>query len=117
ADFQVIASPEQLRQSHIPFPYIQKLRRDGYDGRGVYKVIDESYLADAFTEPSLVERWVDFQKEIAVIVARNADGEMKAFPMVEMEFNPQANLVEFLISPSTFPFEIHQEAEQIAKKV
>jgi 5-(carboxyamino)imidazole ribonucleotide synthase len=117
AEFQVISSPEQLKQSHIPFPYIQKLRRDGYDGRGVYKVIDESYLADAFTEPSLVERWVDFEKELAVIVARNADGEIKAFPMVEMEFNPQANLVEFLISPSTFPFEIHQEAEQIAKKV
>jgi 5-(carboxyamino)imidazole ribonucleotide synthase len=50
-------------------------------------------------------------------VARNADGEMKAFPMVEMEFNPEANLVEFLISPSTFPFEIHEEAERIAKKV
>jgi len=117
AEFQVISSPEQLRASHIPFPYIQKLRRDGYDGKGVYKVIDESYLAKAFKEPSLIERWVDFQKEIAVIVARNEDGETKAFPMVEMEFNPQANLVEFLIAPSTLPFEVHQEAERIAKRV
>jgi 5-(carboxyamino)imidazole ribonucleotide synthase len=117
AEFQVISSPEQLRESRIPFPYIQKLRRDGYDGRGVYKVLDESYLANAFTEPSLVERLIDFEKEIAVIVARNESGEIKAFPMVEMEFNPQANLVEFLISPSTLPFEIHQEAETIAKKV
>jgi 5-(carboxyamino)imidazole ribonucleotide synthase len=117
ADFQVISSAEQLKQSYIPFPYIQKLRRDGYDGKGVYKVIDESYLANAFTEPSLVERWIDFEKEIAVIVARNESGEVKAFPMVEMEFNPQANLVEFLIAPSTLPFEIHQEAESIAKKV
>ncbi|MBV8391459.1 MAG: 5-(carboxyamino)imidazole ribonucleotide synthase [Mucilaginibacter sp.] len=117
AEFQIISSSEQLRKSHIPFPYIQKLRRDGYDGKGVYKVIDESYLAKAFTEPSLIERWVDFQKEIAVIVARNEDGEIKAFPMVEMEFNPQANLVEFLIAPSTLPFEVHQEAERIAKRV
>lgn len=117
AEFQVISSPEQLRSSHIPFPYIQKLRRDGYDGKGVYKVIDESYLGKAFTEPSLIERWIDFEKELAVIVARNANGETKAFPMVEMEFNPQANLVEFLISPSTFPFAIHEEAERIAKKV
>lgn len=117
AEFQIISSPEQLKQSRIPFPYIQKLRRDGYDGKGVYKVIDESDLAGAFTEPSLVERWVDFEKELAVIVARNANGEIKTFPMVEMEFNPQANLVEFLISPSTFSFEIHQEAERIAKKV
>ncbi|MBS1523276.1 MAG: 5-(carboxyamino)imidazole ribonucleotide synthase [Bacteroidetes bacterium] len=117
AEFQIISSPEQLKSSHIPFPYIQKLRRDGYDGKGVYKVIDESYLANAFKEPSLVERWVDFQKEIAVIVARNEDGEIKAFPMVEMEFNPQANLVEFLIAPSTLPFEVHEEAERIAKRV
>jgi 5-(carboxyamino)imidazole ribonucleotide synthase len=117
AEFQVISSPQQLQQSIIPFPYIQKLRRDGYDGKGVYKVLDESYLGSAFTEPSLIERWVDFEKEIAVIVARNEDGETKTFPMVEMEFNPQANLVEFLISPSTLPFEIHEEAERIAKKV
>lgn len=117
ADFQVISSAEQLKQSHIPFPYIQKLRRDGYDGKGVYKVVDESYLAKAFTEPSLIERWVDFEKEIAVIVARNESGEVKAFPMVEMEFNPEANLVEFLIAPSTLPFEVHQEAELIAKRI
>lgn len=117
AEFQIISSPEQLRNSYITFPYIQKLRRDGYDGKGVYKVIDESYLANAFTQPSLIEKWIDFEKEIAVIVARNADGETKTFPMVEMEFNPQANLVEFLISPSTLPFEVHEEAERIAKQV
>lgn len=117
AEFQIISSTEQLRESNIPFPYIQKLRRDGYDGKGVYKVIDESYLAKAFTEPSLIERWIDFEKEIAVIVARNENGEVKTFPMVEMEFNPEANLVEFLIQPSTLPFEIHQEAENIAKKI
>ncbi|MDB5134447.1 MAG: 5-(carboxyamino)imidazole ribonucleotide synthase [Mucilaginibacter sp.] len=117
AEFQVISSAKQLKESHISFPYIQKLRRDGYDGRGVYKVVDESYLANAFTEPSLIERWVDFEKEIAVIVARNENGEIKAFPMVEMEFNPEVNLVEFLIAPSTLPFEVHQEAERIAKQI
>lgn len=117
AEFQIISSPQQLRQSLIPFPYIQKLRRDGYDGKGVYKVVDDSYLANAFTEPSLIERWVDFEKEIAVIVARNENGEIKTFPLVEMEFNPQANLVEFLISPSALSFDIQQEAVDIARKI
>ncbi|MGZ3756036.1 MAG: 5-(carboxyamino)imidazole ribonucleotide synthase [Mucilaginibacter sp.] len=117
ADFQIISSPEELANSRIPFPYIQKLRRDGYDGRGVFKVIDKSYLPKAFTEPSLVERLIDFEKEIGIIVARNESGEVTTFPLVEMEFNPQANLVEFLISPSTLPFEIHEEAHQIAKKI
>ena len=117
AEFQVISSAEQLRKSHIPFPYIQKLRRDGYDGRGVYKVLDESYLHKAFTEPSLIERLIDFEKEIAVIVARNENGETKCFPMVEMEFNPEVNLVEFLIAPSTLPFEVHEQAERVAIKI
>ena len=117
APFQVISSPEQLRQSKIPFPYIQKLRRDGYDGRGVYKVIDETYLENTFKEPSLIEEWIDFEKEIAIIVARNESGEVKTFPLVEMEFNPDVNLVEFLISPSTLPFEVQQEAVKIASKI
>ncbi|WP_184549347.1 5-(carboxyamino)imidazole ribonucleotide synthase [Mucilaginibacter sp. FT3.2] len=117
ADFQIISSPKQLEQSHIPFPYIQKLRRDGYDGKGVYKVVDKSYLDKAFKEPSLIEQWVDFEKEIGVIVARNENGEVSTFPLVEMEFNPEANLVEFLISPSTLPFEVQQQAEQIARKI
>lgn len=117
AEFQIISSAEQLRDSSMAFPYIQKLRRDGYDGKGVYKVIDESYLDKAFTEPSLIERWVDFEKEIAVIVSRNEKGDIETFPMVEMEFNPEANLVEFLISPSTLPFAVQQEAADIAKRI
>jgi len=117
AEFQIISSAQELQQTTMPFPYIQKLRRDGYDGKGVYKVIDESYLEKAFTEPSLIERWVDFEKEIAVIVARNDKGDMDTFPMVEMDFNPEANLVEFLISPSTLPFEVQQEAADIAKRI
>ncbi len=117
AEFQIISSASELKNASLPYPYIQKLRRDGYDGKGVYKVIDEGYLPKAFTEPSLIERWVDFDKELAVIVARNEKGEIKTFPMVEMEFNPEANLVEFLISPSTLPFEIHEHAEEIAKDI
>ncbi len=117
ADFQIISSPQQLRESIIRFPYIQKLRRDGYDGKGVYKVVDESYLYKAFTEPSLIEELIDFDKEIAVIVARNEKGDISTFPVAEMEFNPQANLVEFLISPSTLPAQVQAEAEHIAKKI
>jgi 5-(carboxyamino)imidazole ribonucleotide synthase len=117
AEFKLITSVNDLRQTGIPYPYIQKLRRDGYDGRGVYKVVDESYLANAFTEPSIVERLIDFEKEIGVIVARNESGQVSTFPLVEMEFNPEVNLVEFLISPSTLSAAIQKEAERIAKKI
>src|SRR5690606_40282377 len=95
----------------IPLPYIQKLRKDGYDGKGVKKINSTSEMEQAFEEPSLVEALVDFEKEIAVIVARNDKGEIATFPLVEMEFNPEANLVEFLIAPSTLPFEVQARAE------
>ncbi len=117
APFQVISSLKQLEESHFKFPYIQKLRRDGYDGKGVYKLIDQSYLKNAFTEPSLIEELIDFEKEIGIIVARNERGEVKTFPLVEMEFNPDVNLVEYLISPSTLSFQIQQEAAEIATKI
>lgn len=117
APFQLIATKENLKRTAISYPYIQKLRKDGYDGKGVYKVKSEADLAHAFTQPSLIEEWVDFEKEISVIVARNESGEIKTFPCVEMEFNPEANLVEFLISPSTLPFETQQQAETLALKI
>ncbi|NGF54980.1 5-(carboxyamino)imidazole ribonucleotide synthase [Parapedobacter sp. SGR-10] len=117
AAFQLMSNKEALANTSLRLPYVQKLRRDGYDGKGVKMIRTSEDLATAFEEPSLVEEIVDFEKEIAVIVARNDRGEVKTFPMVEMEFNAQANLVEFLISPSTYSFEIQQQAEELAKKI
>jgi 5-(carboxyamino)imidazole ribonucleotide synthase len=117
APFQLISSRDDLANSKFPLPYIQKLRKDGYDGRGVKKILDQSDLQEAFEQPSLIEQWVDFQMEIGVIVARNEKGEVKAFPCVEMEFNPEMNLVEYLISPSLLPHEIQQNAERLAIKI
>jgi len=85
--FQLISSKENLNNTLLKIPYIQKLRKDGYDGKGVKKIITEADLEHAFEEPSLIEQWIDFEKEIAVIVARNDRGEVSTFPMVEMEFN------------------------------
>lgn len=115
--FQFVSNREGLGNCHIQLPYIQKMRKDGYDGKGVKKISTAADFEHAFDEPSIVEELVNFEKEIAVIVARNDRGEMSTFPMVEMEFNPQANLVEFLIAPSTYSFDIQSKAESIAKKI
>ncbi|HLS95358.1 MAG TPA: 5-(carboxyamino)imidazole ribonucleotide synthase [Sphingobacterium sp.] len=117
AAFQLISSRDKLYDTSIALPYIQKLRRDGYDGKGVKKISSVHDIESAFPEPSLVEELVDFEKEIAVIVARNDRGDITTFPLVEMEFNPEANLVEFLISPSTLPLEVQVAADEIAKKI
>ncbi len=115
--FQIVNTREDMENSNFPFPYILKLRKDGYDGKGVMKINSAADLDKAFDAPCIIEKLVDFEKEVAVIVARNANGDVKTFPMVEMEFNPEANLVEFLISPSTFAESLQQKAENIAKNI
>ncbi len=117
APFQVVAGKDFLRQSNFNYPYVLKLRKDGYDGKGVMVVNSDHDTKNAFDAPCLIEQHVDFEKEIAVIVARNSKGEVKTFPMVEMEFNQEANLVEFLISPSTYAETVQQRAENIAKDI
>ena len=117
APFQLANSKEDMLNSHIPFPYMLKQRRDGYDGKGVMLISSAADLDNAFDNHCLIEELVDFEKEIAVIVSRNSNGEVKTFPMVEMEFNAEANLVEFLISPSTYPEHIQQRAETIARNI
>lgn len=115
--FRLIAQKENLNESGFKFPYFQKLRKDGYDGRGVYKLKSEADFEKAFQAPSIIEEFVDFKKELAVIVARNADGEIQTFPCVEMDFNPDVNLVEFIISPSDLNPELLKQADELAIKI
>lgn len=117
APFRLLQNKAELLDSNFAYPFIQKLRKDGYDGRGVQVMNSESDMLKAFDAPSLIEDWVDFEKEIAVIVARNENGDIKTFPCVEMEFNPEANLVEFLISPSSLPGEVLKTANELAIKI
>ena len=77
----------------------------------------EQDLGNAFTEPSLFEKTVDVDKELSVIVSRNAKGEVAAFPVVELEFNPIANLVEFLFSPADVSEEVEKIAQQLARRI
>ncbi len=108
---------EALNQQRLKIPFVQKSRKAGYDGKGVLVVTKTEQLADLFDEPSMVEHAVDIKKEISVIVARNVQGEIETFPVVEMTFNPIANLVEFLICPAQLPNEIAREADVLARKV
>lgn len=109
---------EGAANAHADFlPAFQKLRRGGYDGRGVQQLRTESDMDKAFTAPSVFEKAVDLEKELSVIVSRNAKGEVATFPVVELEFNAKANLVEFLFSPSEVIPEIEAKAQSIARSV
>lgn len=101
-------------QGELQIPFVQKLRRSGYDGRGVAVIRTSKELHKLFEGPSVVENYVDVQKEISVIVARNKSGEVKSFPIVEMEFNKDKHLVEELICPASLDSRIVQRATEIA---
>jgi 5-(carboxyamino)imidazole ribonucleotide synthase len=113
-DFFLVDSKAQIAKYKDYFPFFQKLRKGGYDGRGVQKLVNAHHLEKSFDAPSVLERLVDFDKELAVIVARSEGGEVKCFPVVECEFNPEANLVEFLFSPANIKKSIEKEAVKIA---
>jgi 5-(carboxyamino)imidazole ribonucleotide synthase len=106
-----------INSGKLNYPFVQKLRKGGYDGRGVSIIHSKDDLEILLDGASEVEGFIDIDKEISAIVARNERGEVKCHPTVEMEFNPKANLVEKLICPATLPAEIEKEAEDIAKKI
>jgi 5-(carboxyamino)imidazole ribonucleotide synthase len=115
--FVLLKNKTELEQ-HIPFlPAFNKVRKGGYDGKGVVKINSVADKDKVFEAPSLLEKFVDFEKEISVIVARNENGEIVTYPCVECLFNPEANLVEFLISPAQISNNIEQQAQTIAKKI
>ena len=117
SEFYLIQGKEEIITFKDEFPLMQKMRKGGYDGQGVTPLRSENDLEKAFETPSVLEKMVDFEKELSVIVARNESGDVKTFPCVECEFNPEANLVEFLFSPANIPAEIEDKAQKIAKKV
>ena len=109
---------ENEAQNHTDFfPVFQKMRKGGYDGKGVQSLKPVEDVSKAFTEPSVLEKAVDLDKELSVIVARNAAGETKTFPTVELEFNPIANLVEFLFSPANVSDEVEKTSQEIATMI
>jgi 5-(carboxyamino)imidazole ribonucleotide synthase len=110
---EIIAASEN---DSIPFPFVQKLRQGGYDGKGVAVIRSQNDLKNLLEGASLIEKLVEIQTEISVIVARNQKGEIKCFPVVEMEFN-EANMVEKLICPSSLNEKILQQANEIATKI
>ncbi len=122
SDFQLFDDEQEILQAienkKLTFPFVQKSRTAGYDGRGVAIIRSAVDLTTKLLPgASVVEELVDIQKELAVITARNERGEVAAFPTVEMDFNPEANLVEFLVCPAEIAPTIEQEAENLAKAV
>jgi 5-(carboxyamino)imidazole ribonucleotide synthase len=108
---------DALENGVLILPFVWKAAQFGYDGNGV-KIIRS--VADLDSLPNvacITEEMIPFKNELAVIVARNPSGEIKTYPVVEMEFHPEANQVEYVICPARIPEEIAIKATAIALDV
>lgn len=118
ANFELLSKDDIKIYNQRKFkPFVQKLRKGGYDGKGVQIIRTEADLSNIWAEPSVAEELVELEKEISVIVCRDEMGNIVSYPVVEMEFHPTANLVEFLFSPSSIVDDINEQAQTIAKKI
>lgn len=115
--FYTYESKSELLKGGMTFPCVQKAAKEGYDGRGVSVLRSQADLEALPEGPGIIEEFVTDIREISVIVARRPNGQMIAYPSVEMEFHPTANLVEFLFSPSTLTRAMEAEAKEIAFRV
>lgn len=117
ADFVLVENKTDVREKAAFLPAVNKLGREGYDGRGVQILRSHSDLEQAFDAPGLLEKLIDFEKEISVIVARNERGDITTFPAVEMVFHPIQNLVEYLFAPAQLSDAIKKSADAIARNL
>jgi len=108
---------ESIAHGGLSYPFVWKSAQFGYDGKGVKIIRSGKDLEDLPNVECITEELIDFENELAVIVARNPAGEEKAYPVVEMEFHPEANQVEYVICPARVPESVAKKAQEIALQV
>ena len=114
---QRFSSLKEVKEASLSLPFVWKSAQFGYDGTGVKIVRTSEDLQALEDTESIVEDLVPFKNELAVIVARNASGAIKTYPVVEMEFHPEANQVEYVLCPARISNEVADKAIQVALKV
>lgn len=96
------------------FPVIQKAKKEGYDGKGVMMLKTPEDIKNAIKSESFIEELVDIDKELAVIVARNREGEIKCYPVVEMLFDDRTNICDIVMAPAKISKEIEEKVIDIS---
>ena len=106
-----------LTANQNSFPFVWKSTQGGYDGKGVQVVRSQEDLEKLTDTPCIAEQMIPFKNELAVIVVRSPKGEVKTYPVVEMEFHPEANQVEYVICPGRIDDEVAKKAREVATQV
>ncbi len=108
---------EAITDNKVKLPFVWKSTQGGYDGKGVSIIKSGADVAKLPDVECIAEERINFKNEIAVIVVRSVSGEIKTYPVVEMEFHPEANQVEYVICPARIDDAIASKAVKVAKKV
>ncbi len=116
SDFIDLPRPDAHAVRAFGLPSVQKLRRGGYDGRGVQVLRDESDLAGLLDGPSLLEAFVETRRELAVVGARGLDGEIRCYEVVDMTLGETTNMLEMLIAPARIDPAVAEEAVSLAHR-
>jgi len=114
AEFVEMPSPDPDAFAEFGYPLVQKARRGGYDGRGVSVMQTAADFDGHLPLPSLIERFIPAEKEIAVLVARGIDGDTRCYPVVEMVFRPGENVLDLLLAPANIPGATAEAAQAVA---
>ena len=99
--FQIVDSDEISNIDANFFPFFQKSQKDGYDGKGVQYIADKNDLNKQLGVPSILEKAVSIQKELAITVAVDSSNQVRLFPICEMVFDEKLNLVDYLLVPAS----------------
>ena len=114
--FIAMSAPSPEAFADFGYPLVQKARRGGYDGRGVVVMDSAADYPQHLPVPSLLERFIPAAKELAVLVARGADGDCRCYPTVEMRMRPGENLLDLLLAPADIPPSIDEAAQALARR-
>ncbi|RNL69986.1 5-(carboxyamino)imidazole ribonucleotide synthase [Sinomicrobium pectinilyticum] len=106
-----------LKNESIRFPFVWKSAQFGYDGRGVKVIRTYSDLDDLPNVECITEEMIPFKNELAVIVCRSTEGQVTTYPVVEMEFHPTANQVEYVVCPARIDAKVAEKAQLVALRV
>lgn len=108
---------DAIENNAITLPFVWKSAQFGYDGNGVKVIRKVTDLDGLPNVECIAETMIPFKNELAVIVTRNPSGEVATYPVVEMEFHPEANQVEYVICPARIAPEVAAKAQQVAVEV
>jgi 5-(carboxyamino)imidazole ribonucleotide synthase len=121
ADYADVSSAAALRGAitKIGLPAVLKTRRFGYDGKGqaIIRPGDDPdrIWEDLATKSAILEAFIPFEREISVIAARNAEGQVECFDVTENEHAD--HILKTSRVPATISEPLAAQARDVAGKI